>query len=139
MAEIRMVIGTKEGKSYQLALDADKLAKIRGKKIGDKIQGELVGLAGYELEIRGGTDKNGFPMRPDLPGAVKKRLLLAGGVGYRPKEKGVRRRKMVRGNTIDEDIAQINVTIVKEASGDAKKLEALLGKKEGAGEPPAKK
>ena len=52
-------------------------------------------------------------MRPDLPGGVRKRLLLSGGVGYRPKEKGVRKRKMVRGRVITRDIVQINMKVVK--------------------------
>lgn len=67
----------------------------------------------YELQITGGSDKDGFPMRPDLPGTGRKRLLLSGGVGYNPREKGVRRRKTVRGRVISADTVQINVKVVK--------------------------
>ena len=136
MTELRIIIGTKEGKSYQITLNAEKFVKIRGKKIGDKIPGDLVDLAGYEFEIRGGTDKSGFPMRVDLPGSVKKRLLLSGGTGYHPKEAGIRKRKMIRGNTIDEDIAQINVIVVKEGS---KKLDAIFAAPKGDEKAPAEK
>ena len=45
-------------------------------------------------------------------GGVKKRVLLSGPPGFHPKEKGERRRKMIRGNTITEDIVQINTVIV---------------------------
>jgi len=114
----------KTRRAWQIERDAEFLY---GKKIGDKFDGSLIGLPGYVLEITGGTDKDGFPMRPDLEGTVRKKLLLASGPGYRPKRKGVRKRKTVRGNTIAEDIAQINCKVV--AYGD-KPLEELLGKKE---------
>ncbi len=114
----------KTGKAWQIEKDAEFLY---GKKIGDKFDGSFIGLPGYVLEITGGTDKDGFPMRPDLDGTVRKRLLLASGPGYKPPEKGVRKRKMIRGNTIAEDIAQINCKVV--AYGDTP-LEELLGKKE---------
>ncbi len=64
------------------------------------------------LKITGGSDDSGFPMRPDLPGGVKRKLLLSGPPGYHPPEKGMRKRVTVRGNTITEDIVQINTVIV---------------------------
>ncbi len=114
----------KTRKAYQIEKDAEFLY---GKKIGDKFDGSLIGLPGYVLEITGGTDKDGFPMRPDLDGTGRKKLLLSEGPGYRPERKGVRKRKYVRGNTIAKDIAQINCKVI--AWGD-QELEALLGKKE---------
>ena len=125
MVEMRLVIGTKSGKTYQIVLSEEQARNLVGLKIGDRFKGELVGLPGYEFEIRGGTDKDGFPMRGDLQGTIRKRLLLAQGPGYRPKEKGVRRRKMIRGNTVDLDIAQLNVKVVKEGK---KSLEEILKK-----------
>ncbi len=63
--------------------------RLIGKQIGDVISGTVVELPpDYELKITGGTDRDGFPMRPDLPGTARRRLLLSGGVGFRPKEKG---------------------------------------------------
>ncbi len=127
MVEMKVVIGTKSGKAYQITLTEEQAKALVGLKIGDKFNGELIGLPGYELEITGGTDKDGFPMRPDLPGTGRARLLLSSGPGYVPREKGVRRRKMVRGNTVALDIAQLNVKVVKEGS---KPIEELLGKEE---------
>jgi small subunit ribosomal protein S6e len=49
--------------------------------------------------------------------------LLSGGVGFKPKRKGQRRRKTVRGNTISDDIVQINTIVVKKG---AKSIEDLL-------------
>jgi len=37
----------------------------------------VVGLPGYELRITGGTDRDGFPMQPDLPGPGHQRILLS--------------------------------------------------------------
>ncbi len=102
------------GKAYQKVVSGANANKLIGKQIGDVINGTLVDLPpDYELKITGGSDKDGFPMRPDLPGTGRKRILLSGGVGYRPKEKGVRKKKMVRGKVISKDIVQINVKVVK--------------------------
>ncbi|ADC64787.1 Ribosomal protein S6e [Ferroglobus placidus DSM 10642] len=113
--EFKVVISDPEtGRAYQKVISGANANKLIGKEIGDVINGTLVELPpDYELQITGGTDKDGFPMRPDLPGGVRKRILLSGGVGYRPKEKGVRKRKMVRGRMITRDIVQINMKVVK--------------------------
>ena len=52
-----------------------------GMKIGDKVNGDLVEMPGYELVITGGSDNAGFPMRKDIQGSGRKRPLLSGGVG----------------------------------------------------------
>ncbi len=113
--EFKVVISDPEtGKAYQKVISGANANKLVGKEIGDVINGTLVELPpDYELQITGGTDKDGFPMRPDIPGGIRKRILLSGGVGYRPKEKGVRKRKMVRGRMITRDIVQINMKVVK--------------------------
>lgn len=129
MADMRLVIGSKDGKTRQLVLDEGQAKLVRGLRIGDKLKGELVGLAGYELEVKGGTDSDGFPMRRDLPGTTRKQILLASGPGYKPKQKGIKRRKMIRGNTVDTDIAQLNVFVTKKGS---KSLDDLLKKEEPA-------
>ena len=115
MVELRLVIGY-QGKTKQIKLDDAQAKKLHGLKIGSKVKGDDFGLPGYELEITGGTDKDGFPMRKDLQGTARKKLLLASGPGYKPKEKGVRKRKMIRGNTVAEDIAQLNMKVLKEGS-----------------------
>ena len=115
MVEFKVVVSDPQaGKAYQKTVSGANANKLIGKQIGDMINGTLIDLPpDYELQITGGSDKDGFPMRPDLPGSGRKRLLLTGGVGYRPKEKGVRRRKTVRGRVISKDIVQINVKIVE--------------------------
>ena len=116
-------------KSYQVELKNPEL--LFGKKIGDSFKGTVFGIPGledYEFLITGGSTKDGFPMKKGLHGTVKKRLLLSKGVGYKPKgsKKKVRKKKMVRGEVIAEDIAQVNTKVIKEG---AKKLEEIFGEK----------
>ena len=129
MVEFKVVISDPAtGKAYQKVVSGANANRLIGKQIGDIINGTLVDLPpDYELQITGGTDKDGFPMRPDLPGTGRRKLLLSGGVGYRPKEKGVRKKKTVRGRVISKDIVQINMKVVKHGKIP---LEELLKKKE---------
>jgi len=99
-------------KAWQITITSPEADQLIGLKIGDQFDGSLVGLSGYKLEIRGGSDNSGFPMLPTLPGPVKKKVLLSGPPGFHPREKGERRRKTVRGNTITHDTVQINTVIV---------------------------
>lgn len=124
MAEFKCVINdAKTGKSYQKPVD---LNLFLGKKLKDKVDGSTLGLSGYELEITGGSDNAGFPMREDIPGNLRKKALLSGGVGVHIKRKGMRVRKTVRGNTVDKDIAQLNLRIVKYGKGSLEKALGLV-------------
>jgi small subunit ribosomal protein S6e len=66
-------------------------------------------------------------MKKDLSGPRRVRSLVSGGVGYHPDRAGKRRRKTFRGNTISEDIIQINTIISKAGS---KSLEEILSSEE---------
>ncbi len=121
-----VVSDPKTKKTYQKEV-SQKESGLLNRKIGDKVKGDFLGLTGYELEITGGSDKQGFPMRQDIQGTARKRVLLTGGSGFHPKLKGERRRKSVRGNTISPEIVQVNTKIVKYGT---KKLEQIFGKKE---------
>ena len=122
-----VVADPKQGKCYQVELDGAKNKPFFGLKIGDQVDGSLVGLAGFKLQITGGTDKDGFPMRKDMHGMERKRVLLSSGPGFVPSEKGERRKKMIRGNIVSEEIAQLNMKV---AEYGPKAIEATLGKKE---------
>ena len=99
--------------SHQIEVDTNE-REIIGLAIGDELNGSLIGLDGYTLKITGGSDKNGFPMKKDIEGPRRVKSLLSSGVGYKPKAAGVKRRKTLRGNTVSDDIVQIN-TIVSQA------------------------
>ncbi|KZX13135.1 30S ribosomal protein S6e [Methanobrevibacter curvatus] len=118
----KVVVSDKET-SYQIESDDSVNRQFLGLAIGDTFDGTLVGLGGYTLKITGGSDKNGFPMKKDIDGPRRIKSLLTGGLGYKPKADGVKRRKTLRGNTVSDDIVQIN-TIV-DAAG-SKTLKEIL-------------
>ena len=114
--EIKLNISDpKTGKTYKKELKEES-SRIFDLKIGDKIKGEIIGLEGYELEVTGGSNSAGFPMRKDVEGSDKKKILISGGVGFNPKRKGIRRRKTVSGNLIGDKTAQVNTKILKYGS-----------------------
>jgi len=117
MVEFKVVVNdTKGGKSHQVQVSGHHANSLIGKKIGDEVDGIFISLPGYKLQITGGTDKDGFPMRFDLPGMVRRRLLVSKGTGFNAKENGMRRKKSIRGNTVGQDIVQINMRVTKHGS-----------------------
>jgi len=108
---MKIVISHKD-KSYQTELPKEKEPQIYGMRVGATLDGSVIGAAGYTLKIHGGSDKEGFPMRADLPGAGRKRIMLHDSPGYRGGEKGEIVRRLIRGNTISDVIAQLNVVVV---------------------------
>ncbi len=113
MVTMRAVVSTKDGKSKQIEIPEDRQNSLFGKKIGDTLDGSVLGFQGVKIKITGGSDKDGFPMRPDFPGMRRKRVLLTGGVGFKPKREGLRKKKNIRGNTISNDISQVNFVVVE--------------------------
>ncbi|MBI2107004.1 30S ribosomal protein S6e [Candidatus Woesearchaeota archaeon] len=126
MAEFKIVVGNK-GKCYSKALNENESSAFLNKKMGEKIEGNSFGFSGYEMEITGGSDKAGFPMRHDLSGIHRKKILSVKGQGLNVKGKGIRKRKTVVGNTIGLHIAQVNLKVVKEGKDS---LAKILGKEE---------
>ena len=125
MPEIKCVINDpKTGNSRQKNVDSALLA---GRKIGDKIAGAHLGLEGYELQITGGSDTAGFPMRKEIDGAARKKLLLGKGVGFRINREGMKLRKTIVGNTISNLTAQVNIKVIKHG---AKPFDELMPKQE---------
>jgi len=105
--------GPGKGLSKLVQIDENKF-RFEGMKIGEIIKGGLIGFPNYEFEITGGSDTSGFPIRKDVHGPVKKRILVSKrGIGYKPIRKGQKRRKTVRGNEITHDITLINLKVIK--------------------------
>ena len=118
MAKFKIIVADPEtGKSKTVELEGTRAVPLIGRKIGEIIDGSVVGLSGHKVRITGGSDKDGFPMRPDVHGGVRRNILLSGGVGFKPKTKGQRRRKTLRGNVITDEIVQINMKIVEKPKG----------------------
>jgi len=131
MVEFKVVVNdVKDGKSHQVQISGHHANSLIGKKIGDEVDGIFISLPGYKLKITGGTDKNGFPMRNDLSGSSRRSLLLSKSKGFHPKEKGLRHKKSIRGNTINQDLVQINMKVAKHGS---KPIQDLLKPEESSG------
>ncbi|MCX8176464.1 MAG: 30S ribosomal protein S6e [Candidatus Bathyarchaeota archaeon] len=114
MAKFKIIVSNINGKSETIEVEGVKAHPLIGKSIGEAIDGSILGLKFKKLLITGGTDKDGFPMKPDVHGGVKAKLLLSEGVGFHPKFEGERRKKTVRGRIITEDIVQINMKVLEE-------------------------
>lgn len=122
MAEFKVVVSDGD-KSRQIIVEGHHANSLIGKKIGDEVDGIFVSLPGYSLQITGGTDKDGFIMRKDITGITRKKILTARSPGFKPKDKGVRKRITVCGNTINPNISRINMKVTKKG---AKSIEELL-------------
>ena len=108
-----MISSPESGLSVQREVKDDSAKGFLGLKIGDAVKGELVDLQGYEFVLTGGSDFCGFPMRRDVVGVGRKKILAYEGVGVRKGEKGVLQRKTVCGNTVHAKIAQVNLKVVR--------------------------
>jgi small subunit ribosomal protein S6e len=131
MADFKLVVSDpKTGMAYNIDIAGPKTTKLIGKAIGSEVDGEVAGLTGYTLVITGGSDKDGVPMRKDLPGPGRRKLLVSGGTGYHPLSQGMRKRKTIRGSEISGDVVQVNAAI---SGYGSKPIEEIIPKTEGAG------
>ena len=108
MAHFKLVISDASGKSTSQELRDRAAQPLLGSRIGDTLDSSVIGLTEGKIRITGGSDKSGTPMRQDVHGGVKKYVLLSYGVGMQSVGEGTRVRKLVRGNTITEEIYQLN-------------------------------
>lgn len=113
-----------DGATYQFEVEGQDANRFIGREIGETVDGSAVGLTGYELEITGGSDTTGRPMRGDVRGPSLKAILLTGGTGFNPTVDGERRRVTVRGREVSDETRQINAKVV--SRGD-QSVEELLG------------
>lgn len=107
MANFKLTISDIKGKSVSKELKDSDANPLLGLELGKETDASIVGLKG-KLKLTGGSDKSGVPMRNDIHGAARKYVLLSKGVGLQDAEIGQRVRKLMRGNTISEEIYQVN-------------------------------
>lgn len=107
MANFKLTIADKTGKSITKEVKEKDANPLVGLQLENEVDASIVGLAG-KMKITGGSDKSGVPMRADIHGGSRKYILLSKGIGLKNAEKGQRIRKLIRGNTISEEIYQIN-------------------------------
>jgi small subunit ribosomal protein S6e len=120
---ILIISNPMEGTSQRVEIEDAQLRSLVGTRIGQTIDGSLAGLQGYTIKFTGGTDKDGIPMRPDVHGSAKARIVLSGGVGYKSKKKGEKKRKVVRGNIISPETTFLNFSIEETPKKRKKKTE----------------
>ena len=114
MVDFKVVVGdVKTGISHKVTVSGHHANSLVGKIIGETIDGIFVGLPGYKLKITGGSDGNGTPMRKDLPGNRRRKILLSDGLGFHEVYPGERRRKAIRGSAISTEIVQINMAVAE--------------------------
>jgi len=114
MAKFKVIVSDPEaGTSKAVELEEARASPLIGKKIGETIDGSIIELPGHKAQITGGSDKDGFPMRPSVHGGVRRRIVLSAGVGFIPPNDGARQRKTIRGNVITDEIVQINMKIIE--------------------------
>ena len=74
---------------------------------------------GYVVQISGGSDKQGFPMKQGVLTRGRVRLLLSKGHScYRPRRAGERKRKSVQGCMVDANLSVLNFVIMKKGEKD---------------------
>lgn len=107
MANFKLTISDIKGKSVSKELKDSDANALLGLQLGNETDATIVGLSG-KLKLTGGSDKSGVPMRNDIHGAARKQVLLSKGVGLQNANTGQRKRKLMRGNTLSEEIYQVN-------------------------------
>jgi small subunit ribosomal protein S6e len=109
MAQFKVVVSDpKTGKSEVMEAKDSTAQLFVGKKVGEVVDLNVVGQ-NMKVKITGGSDKAGFPMRRDVLGSGKRYVLMTEGTGFRHSVEGEKRRKLVRGGTVTEEIYQLNV------------------------------
>jgi small subunit ribosomal protein S6e len=114
MAKFKVIVSDPEnGTSKVVEIEEGRATPFIGRRMGETIDGIVVDMPAHKLQIRGGSDKDGVPMLGNVHGGIRRRVVLAGGTGFKSERKGGRKRKTVRGNIITDEIVQINMKITE--------------------------
>jgi len=110
------------GQEKTIEIDDEKKVRVfYDRKIGDEVEGHFLGeeYNGYVFKIKGGNDKQGFPMKSGVFANHRVRVLLKpGNKCFRPRRDGQRKRKSVRGAICGPDLAVISLTVIKKGDKD---------------------
>ena len=118
MAKFKIIVSDPtDGTSQSMELEETQAVPLIGRKLGETIDGAAVKLPGFKLKLTGGSDKDGFPMRPNIHGGVRVGAIISEGVGFHPTRKGERKRKTLRGNVITDSIVQVNMKVIEKPKG----------------------
>jgi len=118
MAKFKVIVSDPQaGTSKVVELEETRATPFLGRRLGEIVDGSVVDLPAYKVQIMGGSDKDGVPMRGNVHGGVRRSVILSGGAGFVPKRKGERKRKTVRGSVITDEIVQLNLKITERPAG----------------------
>lgn len=113
LTQFKVIVSDKNGKSISKELMDKEAQPLVGLRVGETVDASIVGISSGKIQLRGGSDKSGTPIRKDVHGGVKKYVLLSKGAGMKDSREGIRKRKLVRGNMITEEIYQINSLLLE--------------------------
>jgi len=110
------------GQQKSIEIDDDRrLRAFYDKRISHEVDGETLGddFKGYKFRIAGGNDLQGFPMMQGVLTTQRVRLLLnKDSKCYRPRRKGERKRKSVRGCIVSHQLSVLHLVIVQKGEQD---------------------
>jgi len=129
LATFKLNISDRKGRTITKEVKEKEANPFLGLQVGTELDASLVGEAG-KVKITGGSDKSGVSLRKDIHGGARKYVLLSKGIGLRDAEKGQRVRKLIRGNTITEEVYQINCLLDGELTIEGKPKAEVQEKKE---------
>jgi small subunit ribosomal protein S6e len=110
------------GAQKMIEVDDDrKLRAFFDKRISHEVEGDALGddFKGYIFRISGGNDKQGFPMKQGILTQNRVRILMSEGHScFRPRKRGERKRKSVRGAIVSGELSVLNLVVVKKGDKD---------------------
>jgi small subunit ribosomal protein S6e len=110
------------GAQKMIEVDDDrKLRAFFDKRISHEVEGDSLGddFKGYIFRISGGNDKQGFPMKQGILTQNRVRILMSDGHScFRPRKRGERKRKSVRGAIVSNELSVLNLVVVKKGDKD---------------------
>ena len=108
-------IGQQDGTTVRITIEGEDRTPLYGLSIGNEFSGDLIDtkFKDYTFKVTGGSDSDGVPMRGDVEGPLRTRPHISSRHGYIVKKRGLRKRKLIRGAEVFDDIAQLNVKVIK--------------------------
>jgi len=105
-------------KQFDITDEVLRRVNLNDYRLGNDVDGSIFGneFKGYIFRLKGGSDKDGFPMVQGVLASSRVSLLIKrGAIGFNTfrGRSGERRRKALRGCILGSDISCLNVTIVK--------------------------
>ncbi len=74
MAKFKVIVSDPQaGTSKVVELEEARAAPFIGRKLGETLDGSVVDLPAHTIQILGGSDKDGVPMRGNVHGGIRQK------------------------------------------------------------------